>query len=238
MDPLEIGAIGAGVGMLGSMFTSSPEWKGVDANQYGFQGVYQKFLQSENQRMKDDEQKRIMKLASNLVPGQSSFRSGLAAQGLNGSMSNVIGQQQREQGMGKALDTGLSTAEQGFGSLDKILAGQTSENEQMFNQASEFNAQGQFAADTAQSNKWQNMFGQVANAGMGMVGQQLGMQNYKDMFGGDKGESSFNLNTTGFDPAEYLKKVQQDRLSTGSLSNNSSYGFAGMKRQYQFGGGH
>jgi hypothetical protein len=192
------GAVGA-AGLLGSMFTDSPEWKNVnfqsvDAGRYGFQGVYQKFLQSENTRMKDDEQRRIMKMASELVPGTASFRGGLASQGLGGATSNVMANQQRNTAMGKALDTGMQSAEIGFGNLDKQFLGLTGENEGMYNQASQFNAQGQFNADLAnskgqfeadsgQSQKWQNMFGQVATAGFGMMGQEFGMNKFKEMFG-------------------------------------------------------
>lgn len=197
--PLLLGAIGAGAGLLGSAFTSSPEWRDVkfqevDAGRYGFQGVYQKFLQGEQQKMKDDEQRRIMKLASNLVPGASSFRGGLASQGIGGATSNVMAKQQREQAMGKALDTGMSVAEQSFGNINQQFLNLTGQNEQLYSQNTQFNAegklkadtinsQGQFTADKGQSDKWQNMFGQVATAGFGVMGQQLGMQGYKDMFG-------------------------------------------------------
>ena len=200
----------AGGGMLGSLLTDSPEWKdvnfeGVEAGRYGFQGVYQKFLQGENTRMKDDEQRRIMKLASGLVPGQASFRGGLASQGLGGNTSNVMANQQRQQSMGKALDTGMQTAEQGFGRLDSQLMEMTGQNEGMYNQATQFNAQGkfqadlansqgQFGADKGQSDKWQNMFGQVASAGTGMLGQQMGMQNYKDMFSDPNGMQNWSKN--------------------------------------------
>jgi hypothetical protein len=199
MDPLTMGAIGAGVGLLGSMFADSPEWQdvsfeGVDAGRYGFQGVYQKFLQSEQQKMKDDESRRIMKLASNLVPGAASFRGGLASQGMGGATSNVIAKQQREQAMGKALDTGMSAVETSFGNLNQQFLDLTGKNEAMYNQATQFNAegklkaditnsQGQFAADSGQSQKWQDMFGGITKMGTGMMGQQLGMQGYKDMFG-------------------------------------------------------
>lgn len=203
MDPLMIGAIGAGVGAIGSMFTSSPEWndvsfEGVDAGRYGFQGVYQKFLQSEQQKMKDDEQRRIMKLASNLVPGTASFRGGLASQGLGGATSNVIAKQQREQAMGKALDTGMSAAEQSFGNINQQFLQLTGQNEGMYNQATQFNAegklkadiansQGQFAADSGQSQKWQDMFGGITKMGTGIMGQELGMQSYKNMFSTSEG---------------------------------------------------
>jgi hypothetical protein len=203
MDPISIAT--AGVGLLGSMFSDSPEWQdvefeGVDAGRYGFQGVYQKFLQGENTRMKDDEQRRIMKLASGLVPGQASFRGGLASQGLGGATSNVMANQQRSQAMGKALDTGMQTAEQGFGRLDSQLMEMTGQNEGMYNEATQFNArgklqadiansQGRMGADTASSQKWQGMFGQVATAGMGMLGQEIGMKNYKNIFGGNNNDN-------------------------------------------------
>jgi hypothetical protein len=196
VDPISIG-LAAG-GLLGSMFTSTPEWKnvnfqGVDAGRYGFQGAYQQFLEGEKQKQMDDSQRRIMKLASGLVPGQASFRGGLASQGLSGATSNVMAEQQRNQTMGKALDTGLQTAEQGFGRINEQFNTMTGQNEGMYNQATQFNAQGQFnadlansqgqfGADKAQSDKWQGIFGQFANAGFGMMGQQMGMQNYKDMF--------------------------------------------------------
>jgi hypothetical protein len=192
MDPLTMGAIGTGVGLLGSMFTDSPEWEDVsfqevDAGRYGFQGVYQKFLQSEQQKMKDDEGRRIMKLASNLVPSAASFRSGLASQGMGGATSNVIAKQQREQAMGKALDTGMSTAETSFGNINQQFLQLTGQNEQMYNQATQFNAegqfkadlansQGQFAADSSQANKWQDIFSGITTAGAGIMGTELGMQ--------------------------------------------------------------
>ena len=52
-----VSAVASGVGFLGSMFASVPEWKdaqfqGVDASRYGFQGVYQKFLTEQNQKLK------------------------------------------------------------------------------------------------------------------------------------------------------------------------------------------
>lgn len=197
MDPITMGAIGAGVGLLGGMFTSSPEWQdvkfqGVDANRYGFQGAYQKFLQSENQRMKDDEQRRIMRMASNLTPGTATLRGGLASQGLNGATSNVIAQQQREQALGKALDTGFGEYERSAGTLNNQFLTMTGQNEQMYNQATQFNAEGEFkaalansegrfGADKAQSDKWQGMFGQVATAGFGLLGNQLGMQTWAKM---------------------------------------------------------
>ena len=203
MDPLTMGAIGAGAGLLGSMFTSSPEWndvsfQGVDAGRYGFQGVYQKFLQSEQQKMKDDESRRIMKLASNLVPGAASFRSGLASQGLGGATSNVIAKQQREQAMGKALDTGMSTAETSFGNINQQFLGLTGQNEQMYNQATQFNVegklktdmfnqQGRFNAEVGESSKWQDMFSGITKMGTGVMGQELGMQSYKNMFSDSNG---------------------------------------------------
>jgi hypothetical protein len=198
MDPLTMGAIGAGVGLLGSMFTDSPEWKdvsfeGVDAGRYGFQGVYQKFLQSEQQKMKDDESRRIMKLATNLVPGTSSLRGGLASQGLGGTTSNIIAKQQREQAMAKALDVGMSATETSFGNLNQQFLNLTGQNEQMYNQATQFNAegklkaditnsQGQFAADSGQSQKWQDMFGGITKMGTGILGQEMGMQSYNTLF--------------------------------------------------------
>ncbi len=189
---LLLGAIGAGAGLLGSALTDTPDWedvkyKGVDAGRYGFQGVYQKFLQSENQRMKDDEQRRIMKLASNLVPGAASFRGGLASQGMGGATSNVIAKQQREQSMGKALDTGLSAYETSANNLNSQFLTMTGQNEGMYNQATQFNAEnqlktdmynqtGRFNAESASSQKWQDMFAGVSTAGFGAIGTELGMQ--------------------------------------------------------------
>jgi uncharacterized membrane protein YgcG len=100
-------------------------------NRYGFQGVYQKFLSGENQRMKDEEGQRIMKMASNLVPGAASLRSGVAAQGLGGSISNVIANQQRSTITGKALDAGFSAMESSNNRLDSQFLTMTGENEKM-----------------------------------------------------------------------------------------------------------
>jgi hypothetical protein len=124
----------------------APQFQGIDAldqtafgtetarenmGRYGFQGTYQKFLQSENIRMKDDEQRRIMKLASNLVPGMASFRGGVASQGLGGSTSNVIGKVQRDTAMGKALDVGMQEFDTSSNRLDSQFLTMTGQNETM-----------------------------------------------------------------------------------------------------------
>lgn len=195
MDPVSIAT--TGVGLLGSILSPTPEWQdvtfhGVDANRYGFQGVYQKFLQSENQRLKDDESRRIMKLASGLVPGAASYRSGLAAQGLDGGISNVIAKQQREQSMGRALDTGLSEYDRSVGGLNSQFLQMAGQSEAMYNQATQFNAEGQLRADIANSQgrmgaqqasseKWQGLFGGITSAGASMMGQEMGMQKYWDL---------------------------------------------------------
>ena len=98
-------------------------------NRYGFQGVYQNYLTSETERMKKDEMARIQKLASGLVPGQASLRGGIASQGMNGATSNVIARQQREQGLGKALDEAGSMSEASNARLDNNLFQATTQNE-------------------------------------------------------------------------------------------------------------
>jgi len=98
-------------------------------NRYGFQGVFQNYLQGETERMKRDEMSRIQKLASGLVPGQASLRGGLASQGLGGSTSNVIARQQREQGLGKALDEAGQQFESSSARLDSQYFGATQQNE-------------------------------------------------------------------------------------------------------------
>lgn len=251
------GIASMGIGLIGSMFSSSPEWKnvqfhGVNANdpnlkykpttdfgqgvasdnmqRYGFQGVYQNFLKSETDRMKNDEQRRISKLASGLVQGEASTRGGLASQGLNAATSNVIAHQQREQGLTKAGDIASNLFNENVASLDKGLFAATQVNEQMrfgaskdlmsstgmaseaTNTAGRFNAsqygdiskfnsqgqlqadiansQGQFSSDSFSANKWNSMFGNFMSAGAGMIGNEIGMNKYKELFGGGAGKKN------------------------------------------------
>lgn len=146
-------------GLADSIFGSdSPEWKDVNfegvntddsrlymkgpganaygqdvarenMNRYGFQGVYQKFLTGENQRLKDEEGQRIMKMASSLTPGAASLRSGVVAQGVGGAVSNVMANAQRESMMGKALDTGFNAMETSNNRLDSQFLTMTGQNE-------------------------------------------------------------------------------------------------------------
>lgn len=130
MDPLTLGLIGFGGGMLGKVFNSTPDWSNLNSDaynllgdykydnesdygqsiarenmgRYGFGGGYNTFLRGEMDRMRKDEMSRILKLTSNMTPGMASFRGGAAAQGLGGGVSNVIARQQREQSVGKAMD--------------------------------------------------------------------------------------------------------------------------------------
>ena len=86
--------------------------------------------------------------------------------------------------MGKALDTGMSEVDKSNQQLDTQYLGMTGQNEQMRLQADEFNAEGEFSAEKVNSDKWSGLAGQTLTAGMGMMGQQLGMDAYKKNFGG------------------------------------------------------
>ena len=192
--PLVIGAALAGGSLVGKMFNKTPDFSrltddygiggdysyeagtnyGQDTaqenmNRYGFQGVYQNYLTSETERMKKDEMARIQKLASGMVPGQASLRGGIASQGLGGATSNVIARQQREQGMGKALDEAGNMIETSNARLDSNLFQATTQNEglrfgasqdymkavgmgtEANNQASQFNERMEFGKDTFNS---------------------------------------------------------------------------------------
>lgn len=154
MDPISIALMGGG--LVAKMFNSTPEFNALtgdygihgdysykagddygqryatdNVNRYGFQGVYQKYLNDTTEQLKTNEMRRIQKLASGLAPGQASLRGGVASQGVNGSTSNVIARQQREQGLTKALDTATSAGEASNARLDSQLMQMTGQNEAM-----------------------------------------------------------------------------------------------------------
>ena len=154
MDPISIALLGGG--LLAKAFNKTPDFNpltgdygvhgdysynaGTDYGQgtaaenmgrYGFQGVYQKYLNDTTEQLKTNEMRRIQKLASGLTPGQASLRGGVASQGVNGSTSNVIARQQREQGLTKALDTATSAGEASNARLDSQLMQMTGQNEAM-----------------------------------------------------------------------------------------------------------
>ena len=224
------GMIGGGLlGGLTGLFGGgdAPGWQdvsgpGVDAfgqniardnmSRYGFQGVYQQFLQEKTEEFKRTEQSRILKLASGLTPGMASMRGGLASQGLGGATSNVMAGQQRQQAMGKAMDVGTQAYEASNARLDTSYLTLTGENEQMRSGASrdlmtatgmqtnaqldvdKFNTTGRmgqanlnYQANQAGTNQFLGMLG-------GMGGQYAGMAGYKKLFGGvDAAKSQFNL---------------------------------------------
>lgn len=144
-------------------------------DRYGFQGIYQKYLHGENQRMKSEEHSRIMRLATNLVPGQSNLRVNLAQQGLSGGASNVIAKQQREAGMDKALDAGLGMWEQSSNRLDQQFLGMTAENEKMrFGASQDYMKAMQM--ETEDENAFENS---LIGGAMGIAGNLAGMGAYK-----------------------------------------------------------
>jgi len=185
------GPVGAAVGdvaggVLGSFFDKAPAPSQIDTNQFGFQGVYQKFLQSENTRLQNEEQQRIMKLASNAVPGAATLRSVSASQGVTGATSNVIAKQQRNAGLSKALDTGLSASEDYAGRLDSQYYSATAQNEGMLLGAEEFNANA-----TNQQNNMTYQAGQsMTNNLMGMGSKILGNYLGKSSLPGDTNSPS------------------------------------------------
>lgn len=186
-----LGPIGAGVGsalggFIGNMFGGSDSEDEKDLarenmSRYGFQGVYQKFLQGESTRMKDEESKRIMRLATNLVPGQSNLRVNLAQQGLSGGASNVLAKQQREAGMDKAMETGFGAQEQMSNRLDQQFLGMTSQNEAMRFGASQ-DLMKLEQGDTENDRSFNNqLMGAAMGAGMNMAGMGV----YNKLFGKD-----------------------------------------------------
>ena len=166
-------------------------------SRYGFQGIYQNYLSSETDRMKQDEMRRIQKLASGLVPGQASLRGGLASQGMGGATSNVIARQQREQGLGKALDEAGQQFESSSARLDSNLFAATQANEGMRFGASQdyMKAIGMGTQAVNQTNQANSQMRFGINSFNSQGNLQNDMSNSKGQF---EAESSKKKNMFGF----------------------------------------
>lgn len=234
---------------------SGVDFHGVDTNRYGFQGVYQNFLKSETQRLQDQEQQRIMKLASNLVPGAASFRAQSASQGVTGQASNVIGKQQRDAAMGKALDTGLSESERSSANLNSQYLSLTGHNEAMKLDSEKFNAEGNFQADQYNNKQLTDfasgIFSNVLTAGTGILATKMGMESYKSIFGGNTGKDlSMEEGSPGFGMSDVNPKLGGNFFSTKSIMDRAKemgnitqptsedYFKRLFQPQFTFGGGH
>lgn len=225
MDPLTLYGLGTtAAGLIGKVFNDTPDFTRLQGdygahgdyeygastnfgqgtaqenmNRYGFQGIYQNYLKSETERMKDDEMRRIQKLASSLAPGQASLRGGLASQGLGGSTSNVMARQQRQQGLGQALNSADQMFESRVGSLDNQLLQMTGQNEQLrfgasqdymkslgmeseaTNQSRQFNANSRFREDSFNADQ---MFKRDSFNSQGEFQQgQMEYSKWNDIFG-------------------------------------------------------
>lgn len=102
-----------------------------DLTRYGFQGTWQKYLESDALRRKDKARQDILRMAKDVTPGQQSFVAGTSAQGAQGRTSNILGKLQRDSALGKATEQGLMAYNQQAGAIDASLTQMSTLNEQL-----------------------------------------------------------------------------------------------------------